>query len=272
MQCIARHTSGSGAHAKRWGWKETSRIVGHSASSCRGRAELLGDLAAGLRSTTVRPGKEGAGIDTKRIPAVEPAWNPVLDAKLCSAAAMRVIKENDGQGKHGTGGKGLVQGWDEIVQEVGKSSSACRHRLQSLFKFSAPGTDKEKFICALCNGSYKKYKTLLLHNSHGTRDCASERGYWLCKSCYRPFYHKAAWMIHNRSCTGPCPTSTHSPISEEEQRSIKARRLTSGGKDITIRHSNSKSSTSGLTSRIFIVFLQQSGGTEDAEAYMAIIS
>ena len=43
-------------------------------------------------------------------------------------------------------------------------------------------------------------------------------------------------------------------------------------KDITIRHSNSKSSTSGLTSRIFIVFLQQSGGTEDAEAYMAIIS
>ncbi len=226
MQCIARHTPGSVAHPKRWSWKETSSKVGHSASSCRARAELLGDLAAGLRTTIVGPGKEGAGIDTKRMPAVEPPWNPVLDAKLCSAAAMRVITQNDHLGKHGTGGKGLVQGWDEIAQEVGKSLSACRHRLTCLFTISAAGTDKEKFTCTLCKVDYKKYKSLLLHNSHGTtRDCASNRGYWLCKSCCRPFHHKSAWVIHDRSCTGPCPTSTKSPIFEQEQRSAKARRL-----------------------------------------------
>ncbi len=105
--------------------------------------------------------------------------------------------------------------------------------LQSLFTISAAGTDKEKFACTLCNVSYKKYRSLLLHNSCGTtRDCASKRGYWLCKSCCRPFLHKAAWVIHDRSCTGPCLASTQSVISEQEQKSSKGRRLAGGKRSV----------------------------------------
>jgi hypothetical protein len=234
MECIARHTPSSVPQSKRWGWKETSSLVGHSTKSCRKRAELLGDSAAGLKTAiVVRPGKGNAGINMTRKPPVETPWNPILDAKLCSAAAMRVVKQNDHPGKRGGGSTKLIQGWNEIAQVVGKSLPSCRHRLHCLFTVSAAGTGNEKLACTLCGASFKTYRSLLLHNSHGSnRDCAATRGYWLCKRCCRPFHHKAAFVIHDRSCTGLATTSTQPPIpeqeQEQEQKSAKSKRLAGG--------------------------------------------
>lgn len=221
MQCIARHTSASVAEGRGWSWKETSIVVGHPANSCRARAELLGDLAAGLRTATIGPGKGGTGIDTTRMPLAEASWNPVLDAKLCSAAAMRVARENDRSGNH------VVNGWPEISKLVGKSISSCRHRLQCLFTITAVGTDKEQLQCTLCRVNFKTYRNMLLHNSCGKqRDCASKRGYWLCKKCCRPFHHKSGFISHCRTCKGPA--STPALTSDEEQSGIKSRRVSGG--------------------------------------------
>ena len=217
MQCIARHTPSSVPHPKRWGWKETSSLVGHSTKSCRRRAELLDDFA-GLKTAIMRPLKGNAGIDMTRKPPVETSWNPILDAKLRSAAAMHVVMQNDQPGKHGGSSTQLIQGWNEIAQLVGKSLPSCRHRLQSLFMASASGAGNGKFACTLCGAGFKTFRSLLLHNSHGSnRDCAATRGYWLCETCCRPFHHKAAFVIHARSCTGLAPTSKQPPRPEQQQ-------------------------------------------------------
>lgn len=234
MQCVSRHTPPDHfPHHSRWGWKETSTKVGRSAASCRLRAELLGDLAAGVRTAVIRPSNtEGTGIDTTRMPlrTGDLQWNPDLDSKLCSAAAMRVVRENDHPGKRGagSGAKTVISGWDEISEHVGKSGSSCRHRWMSMYKVRAAGQDKEVLVCTLCSAKFKTYRSLLLHNQQGNmRDCASSRGYWMCKRCCRPFLHKSAYTMHERACEGPAPM----PEPEDqkgEQNSAKSRRLADG--------------------------------------------
>ena len=196
--------------------------------SCRTRAELLGDLAAGVRTAIIRPGKEGSGIDTTRMTPADSVWDSGLDAKLRSAAAMRLVRENDVPGERGANVT-IIQGWNEIAELVGRGTSCCRHRLCSWFSVSAAGTAKEQLVCKTCAGRYSTWRGFLLHNSHGkNRECASLRGYWMCKKCCRPFHQKGAFIAHEKTCKGPAPASTQLPISETEQKSTKSRRLESG--------------------------------------------
>ena len=86
-----------------------------------------------------------------------------------------------------------------------------------------------QLVCKTCTGRYTTYRGFLLHNSNGTRrDCASQRGYWMCRKCCRPFHNKGSFVTHEKTCKGPASASMQLPISETEQKSTKSRRLESG--------------------------------------------
>jgi len=132
FQSLARHTYDSllPAH-RRWGWPQTANKVGRSEASCKGRAELLSNMAAGLKAIKIKPGKSGTGVDTSKIeiPTAD-SWSPELDAKLCSAAALRVNVANDHPGLRAN--KSVVIGWPAIAEATGRTIGSCKHRLQVL--------------------------------------------------------------------------------------------------------------------------------------------
>ena len=66
------------------------------------------------------------------------------------------------------------------------------------------GTAKEYITCTRCKTQrFKTFKGFLLHNGLSGQECASQRGYWMCKKCCQPFKSLQGFVSHEKSCTGP---------------------------------------------------------------------
>ena len=205
FQSMARHTYDSllPAH-RRWGWPQTANKVGRSEASCKRRSELLSNLAAGLKAINIKSGKSGTGVDTSKFqPLTADSWCPELDAKLCSATALRINVANDHPGLRGKS-KTVVVGWPAIAEATGKTEGSCRHRLQMLCTTVNAGSAKEYISCTRCKTQrFKTFKGFLVHNGLNGSDCATQRGYWMCKKCCQPFKMGARFAAHEKSCKGP---------------------------------------------------------------------